>query len=90
MKPGKKARPLAGAAGFEPTNDGAKTRCLTAWLRPSMGWVMGIEPMRAGATIRCVNRFAIPTIAAAQKLCSTNYNNKSAALCQDLSQNLLK
>ena len=25
---------LAGMAGFEPANDGIKTRCLTAWRRP--------------------------------------------------------
>lgn len=25
---------LAGSAGFEPANDGTKTRCLTAWRRP--------------------------------------------------------
>src|SRR5688572_29655407 len=27
---------LAGAVGIEPTYDGIKTRCLTAWLRPSL------------------------------------------------------
>ena len=26
---------MAGAVGFEPTNDGAKGRCLTTWLRPN-------------------------------------------------------
>lgn len=25
---------MAGMAGFEPTHDGIKTRCLTAWLHP--------------------------------------------------------
>ncbi len=25
---------MAGAAGFEPANDGTKTRCLTTWRRP--------------------------------------------------------
>ncbi len=25
---------MAGSAGFEPANDGTKTRCLTAWRRP--------------------------------------------------------
>ena len=25
---------MAGVAGFEPTNDGVKVRCLTAWLYP--------------------------------------------------------
>ena len=26
---------MAGMEGFEPSRDGAKTRCLTAWLHPS-------------------------------------------------------
>ena len=26
---------MAGVAGLEPTNDGIKTRCLTAWLYPN-------------------------------------------------------
>ena len=26
---------MAGKAGFEPTNDGVKVRCLTAWLLPN-------------------------------------------------------
>lgn len=26
---------LAGAVGFEPTNGGTKSRCLTTWRRPS-------------------------------------------------------
>ena len=26
--------PYTGVAGFEPTNDGVKVRCLTAWLYP--------------------------------------------------------
>lgn len=26
----------AGAEGFEPPHDGTKTRCLTAWRRPSV------------------------------------------------------
>lgn len=28
---------MAGVAGFEPTNGGIKTRCLTAWLYPNNG-----------------------------------------------------
>ena len=27
---------LAGPAGFEPTGDGVKVRCLTAWRRPNI------------------------------------------------------
>ncbi len=26
---------MAGAVGFEPTNVGSKSRCLTAWRRPN-------------------------------------------------------
>lgn len=26
---------MAGPAGFEPANDGTKTRCLTTWRRPN-------------------------------------------------------
>ena len=29
---------LAGAAGFEPTNVGTKSRCLTTWRRPNNMW----------------------------------------------------
>ena len=27
---------MAGLAGFEPTNDGTKTRCLTTWRQPKL------------------------------------------------------
>ena len=27
---------VAGPAGFEPANDGTKTRCLTTWRRPNL------------------------------------------------------
>ncbi len=48
-----------GVAGFEPTHEGVKVPCLTAWLYPKKeGRMMGIEPTNAGATIRCVNHFA--------------------------------
>ena len=51
---------MAGPAGFEPTNDGVKVRCLTAWLWAYifMGRLTGIEPASVGATIRCVSHFA--------------------------------
>ena len=55
-----------GVAGFEPTHDGVKVRCLTAWLYPNKeGRMMGIEPTNAGATIRCVNHFATFAMAGA-------------------------
>ena len=28
---------MAGLAGFEPTGDGVKVRCLTAWRQPNIG-----------------------------------------------------
>lgn len=31
-------RRMAGVAGFEPTYDGIKNRCLTAWRHPRSGW----------------------------------------------------
>ena len=37
-----------GAAGFEPTNDGTKTRCLTAWLRPTASLPPGRRKYRSG------------------------------------------
>ncbi len=50
---------ITGVAGFEPTHEGVKVPCLTAWLYPkNKGRMMGIEPTNAGATIRCVNHFA--------------------------------
>ena len=52
-----------GVAGFEPTNDGVKVRCLTAWLYPKKkGRSRGIEPPNVGATNRCVNHFATVAI----------------------------
>lgn len=32
---------LAGVAGFEPTNDGVRVHCLTAWLYPN---IIGARP----------------------------------------------
>ena len=55
-----------GVAGFEPTHEGVKVPCLTAWLYPNKeGRMMGIEPTNAGATIRCVNHFATFAMAGA-------------------------
>lgn len=31
---------LAGPAGFEPANDGTKTRCLTTWRRPNAPYIL--------------------------------------------------
>ena len=54
-----KYKTITGVAGFEPTREGVKVPCLTAWLYPNKKRrMMGIEPTNAGATIRCVNHFA--------------------------------
>ena len=49
---------MAGVAGIEPTNEGVKVPCLTAWLHPNgpvlwekVGWVVGLEPTTSRATI---------------------------------------
>src|SRR6188508_3873791 len=42
---------LAGAVGIEPTYDGIKTRCLTAWLRPSL-YCDGRAPVHS-RIVRC-------------------------------------
>ncbi len=39
---------MAGAGGFEPTNAGTKTRCLTTWRRPSVS-------LHAKRVTRCIN-----------------------------------
>ena len=51
-----------GVAGFEPTNDGVKVRCLTAWLYPKIGDRGESNPPNVGATNRCVNHFATVAI----------------------------
>jgi hypothetical protein len=43
---------LAGAAGFEPANDGIKSRCLTTWRRPiSLTWIGSIAAEITLATL---------------------------------------
>ena len=58
---------LARVEGFEPSSDGVRVHCLTAWLYPNvtknyLGWVMGFEPTNAGTTILCLNRLTTPTM----------------------------
>ena len=49
-----------GVAGFEPTNDGVKVRCLTAWLYPNNRMVgrSGFEPLNPKERIYSPPRLA--------------------------------
>ena len=40
----KKIKKVAGAVGFEPTNAGSKSRCLTAWRRPNVSTINVYRP----------------------------------------------
>ena len=51
-----------GVAGFEPTHEGVKVPCLTAWLYPIKRRMTRIELASAGATSRCVNHFTTSAI----------------------------
>ncbi len=49
------AHNLAGEVGIEPTHHGVKVRCLTAWLLPSIHFLLmvegvGFEPTKAKAS----------------------------------------
>ena len=51
---------FTGVAGFEPTHEGVKVPCLTAWLYPNNTnerRSTGIEPASVSATSWCVNHF---------------------------------
>ncbi len=66
---------MAGVPGFEPGNDGIKTRCLTAWRYPNgeyfraaytsikrkMAGVPGFEPGDDGIKTRCLTAWRYPT-----------------------------
>ena len=63
----RKAVCLARVEGFEPSHDGIRIRCLTAWRYPNvflnyMGWVVGFEPTYTGATTLGLNHLTIPTM----------------------------
>ena len=52
-------RYLAGIAGFEPTSDGVKVRCLTAWLYPKKKMEeSGFEPLNPKERIYSPSRLA--------------------------------
>ncbi len=62
---------MAGIAGFEPTNDGIKTRCLTTWRYPNktdinnlfiekMAGIAGFEPTNDGIKTRCLTTWRYP------------------------------
>ena len=50
---------MAGLAGFEPTSDGVKVRCLTAWLYPKKKMEeSGFEPLNPKERIYSPSRLA--------------------------------
>lgn len=49
---------MAGPAGFEPANDGTKTRCLTTWRRSNALYILS-HKLRLGKTIEKVNNYDI-------------------------------
>ena len=53
---------MTGVAGFEPTNDGVKVRCLTAWLYPNGGGgqIRTAEPEGADLQSAAFSHFATP------------------------------
>ena len=44
---------MAGVVGFEPTDDGVRVRCLTAWRYPCMAPQVGLEPTTNRLTADC-------------------------------------
>ena len=56
---------MAGLQGFEPWNNGTKTRCLTAWLQPNKKYMEGgrfelPNPMGADLQSAAFSHFATP------------------------------
>ncbi len=52
---------MTGVAGFEPTHEGVKVPCLTAWLYPNGGrkWIRTTEPEGADLQSAAFSHFAI-------------------------------
>ena len=50
--------PLTGVAGFEPTHEGVKVPCLTAWLYPKNMEESGFEPLNQKERIYSPPRLA--------------------------------
>ena len=61
--PDAKQQCMAGMEGFEPSNDGAKTRCLTTWLHPNISQHVRVNApvlslQHGGGCLRFHMRFA--------------------------------
>ena len=55
--------PLTGVAGFEPTHEGVKVPCLTAWLYPKKNggeWIRTTEPKGTDLQSAAFSHFATP------------------------------
>ena len=53
---------MAGMAGFEPTNDGVKVRCLTTWLHPNTNWLgwLDSDQRNDGVRAHCLTAWRQP------------------------------
>ena len=76
---------LTGVAGFEPTHEGVKVPCLTAWLYPKKNggeWIRTTEPKGTDLQSAAFSHFATPPMVARDRIelpthgasihCSTN------------------
>src|SRR5699024_10008973 len=69
---------MAGLLGFEPRNDGTKTRCLTAWRQPNIhnnhnqGWWRGAD---SNCRTRWERIYSPPRLATSLPLHSVNSHN---------------
>ena len=74
---------LAGVAGFEPTNDGVRVRCLTAWRYPYMAPEAGFEPATSWLTVTRSTGWAIQEYIATSFRMVTNNGAENGTRTRD-------